>query len=202
MQNSKIKNIIFDLGGVLFRRDPKKCTPDFIDFFAFVRFPKMPLFWEEYDRGTYSLDEVIDLLCREKGVSREQCVEYVRLAIDKQEEIAPTEALIRDLKGAGYRLYVLSNMSREFIDFLRTRPVYRSFDGEVISCEEHVVKPEPRIYQILKERYELQGEECLFIDDRHENIEAAEREGIGGFWFDRDHPEKACAELRERLLGQ
>ena len=201
MQNPKIKNIIFDLGGVLFRRDPKKCTPDFIDFFAFVRFPKMPLFWEEYDRGTYSLDEVIDLLCREKGVSREQCVEYVRLAIDKQEEIAPTEALIRDLKGAGYRLYVLSNMSREFIDFLRTRPVYRSFDGEVISCEEHVVKPEPRIYQILKERYGLQGEECLFIDDRRENIEAAEREGIGGFWFDRDHPEKACAELREQLLG-
>ena len=200
MQNPPIKNVIFDLGGVLFRRDPKKCTPDFIDFFAFVRFPKMPLFWEEYDRGTYSLDEVIDLLCKEKGVSREQCVEYVRLAIDKQEEIAPTEALIRDLKSAGYRLYVLSNMSREFIDFLRTRPIYACFDGEVISCEEHVVKPEPRIYQILKERYNLQGGESLFIDDRRENIEAAEREGICGRWFDRDNPEAACEELRKLLL--
>ena len=102
MQNSKIKNIIFDLGGVLFRRDPKKCTPDFIDFFAFVRFPKMPLFWEEYDRGTYSLDEVIDLLCREKGVSREQCVEYVRLAIDKQElEMDKLEQTIKEMDAKG-----------------------------------------------------------------------------------------------------
>ncbi len=200
MKNQPIKNVIFDLGGVLFRRDPAKCTPDFIDFFAFVRFPKMPLFWEEYDRGTLTLDEVIDLLCREKGVSREQCREYVRLAIDKQEEIAPTEALIRDLKAAGYRLYVLSNMSREFIDFLRTRPVYRLFDGEVISCEERVVKPEPAIYRRLKERYALQGAESLFIDDRRENIAAAEQEGICGCWFDREDPEKSCNALRARLL--
>ncbi len=160
----------------------------------------MPLFWEEYDRGSYTLDEVIDLLCKEKQVSREKCVEYVRLAIDKQEEISPTEELIRDLKRAGYRLYVLSNMSREFIDFLRTRPVYRYFDGEVISCEEHVVKPEPRIYQILKERYGLDGEVTLFIDDRRENIAAAEAEGIGGCLFDRDHPEITCTELRKILL--
>ena len=66
-------------------------------------------------------------------------------AIALQEAIEPTERLIADLKAAGYRLYVLSNMSREFIDFLRTKPVYRHFDGEVVSCEEHVVKPEPRI---------------------------------------------------------
>ncbi len=195
-----MKNIIFDLGGVLFRRDPNKCTPDFIDFFAFVRFPKMPYFWEEYDRGTLSLDEVIDLLCKEKGCTREKCVEYVRLAIDKQEEIAPTEALIDDLKAAGYRLYVLSNMSREFIDFLRQRPVYSRFDGDVVSCEERCVKPEPRIYELLLERYGLNPEESLFIDDRPENIAAAERLGIHGRLFDRDHPQQACDRLRKELL--
>lgn len=196
----RYKAIVFDLGGVLFRRDPKKCTPDFIEFFAFVRFPKMPHFWEEYDRGTYSLDEVIDLLCREKQVTREQCEEYVRLAIDKQEAIVPTARLIEELKGAGYKLYVLSNMSREFIDFLRLQPVYRHFDGEVISCEERVVKPEPHIYQILKERYALTEGEALFIDDRAENITAAEKEGICGFHFDRENPEAACNELRRMLL--
>ena len=200
MQNSKIKNIIFDLGGVLFRRDPKKCTPDFIDFFAFVRFPKMPLFWEEYDRGTYSLDEVIDLLCREKGVSREQCVEYVRLAIDKQEPIALTETLIEDLKRAGYRLFVLSNMSKEFIAFLRRVPVYRHFDGEVVSCEEHVVKPDAEIYRRLVERYGLDVSETLFIDDRKENVEAARNEGWEGFNFNPRNPEESCATLREILL--
>lgn len=197
---SNYKAIVFDLGGVLFRRDPKKCTPDFIDFFAFVRFPKMPLFWEEYDRGTYSLDEVIELLCREKQVTREKCEEYVRLAIDKQEAIVPTAELIAELKEAGYKLYVLSNMSREFIDFLRLQPVYRHFDGEVISCEERVVKPEPRIYQILKERYNISEGESLFIDDRAENIAAAEKEGICGFLFDREHPEAACEQLHRMLL--
>lgn len=197
---SPIRQVIFDLGGVVFRRDPAKCTPDFIDFFAFVRFPKMPRFWEEYDRGTLSLEEVIELLAREKGVSLEQCRDYVREAILKQEAIAPTEALIRDLKAAGYRLYVLSNMSLEFIDFLRKQPVYQYFDGEVISCEELCVKPEPRIYEILKERYSLEGSQSLFIDDRPENIAAAEKEGIRGFLFERDNPQKACDELRKILL--
>ncbi len=195
-----MKNIIFDLGGVVFRRDPAKCTPDFIDFFAFVRFPKMPRFWEEYDRGTLTLEEVIDLLAADKGVSREKCADYVRLAIDKQEEIRPTADLIADLKAAGYRLYVLSNMSREFIDFLRQQPVYRYFDGEVISCEELTVKPEPRIYELLLERYALDPSESLFIDDRPENIAAAREKGIHGCLFDRNDPQKACNELRQELL--
>ena len=195
-----MKNIIFDLGGVLFRRDPKKCTPDFIEFFAFVRFPKMPLFWEEYDRGTLSLEEVKELLCREKGVDRATCDRYVEEAILKQEEIGPTAELVDDLKAAGYRLYVLSNMSREFIDFLRQKPVYRHFDGEVVSCEEFTVKPEEKIYRILLDRYGLKPEESLFIDDRPANVEAAERLGIRGFHFDHKDPQQSCRQLREMLL--
>ncbi len=195
-----IKSVVFDLGGVLFRRDPKKCSPDFIEFFKFVRFPEMPRFWEEYDRGTLSLDEVIEILAKDKGVTIERCREYVDEAILKQEEIEPTEKLIVDLKSAGYRLYVLSNMSREFIDFLRKRPIYSYFDGEVVSCEELLIKPEPEIYNLLKERYSLVGSETLFIDDRPRNIEGAIECGINGVLFDRDNPEKSCEELRKRLL--
>lgn len=200
MSVKRAKNIIFDLGGVVFRRDPKKCTPDFIDFFSFVRFPKMPLFWEEYDRGTLTLKEVIDLLCKDKGVSREQCVEYVKLAIDKQEAIKPTEELIKDLKAAGYKLYVLSNMSREFIDFLRQQPVYQYFDGDVVSCEELTVKPEPEIYNRLLERFQLDGSASLFIDDREANITAAKECGIEGFLFNHNDPQSSCEELRKLLL--
>lgn len=46
-----MKNIVFDLGGVLFARDKSKCTPELLEFFSFLRAPRMPLFWEEYDRG-------------------------------------------------------------------------------------------------------------------------------------------------------
>jgi len=95
---------------------------------------------------------------------------------------------------------VLSNMSREFIDFLRRFPVYGLFDGEVVSCEEHTVKPEPRIYEILLERYGLTPSETLFIDDREANIEAAAALGIHGFLFDHRDPASACEALRSRLL--
>ncbi len=131
-----MKNIVFDLGGVLFARDRNKCTQEFIDFFAFIRSERMPRFWEEYDRGTSTLDEVTDTLCAMHGCPRAECETNLRRSIDLQETVKPTEQLVCDLKAAGYKLYVLSNMSREFIDFLRRFPVYELFDGEVVSCEE------------------------------------------------------------------
>ena len=165
-----MKNIVFDLGGVLFARDKSKCTPELLEFFSFLRAPRMPLFWEEYDRGTSTLEEVTATISGMTGRPVETCAAVLRLAVDLQEPVKPTERLVGDLKAAGYRLYVLSNMSREFIDFLRRFPVYGLFDGEVVSCEEHTVKPEPRIYEILLERYGLTPSETLFIDDREMNI--------------------------------
>ena len=186
-----MKNIVFDLGGVLFARDKSKCTPELLEFFSFLRAPRMPLFWEEYDRGTSTLEEVTATISGMTGRPVETCAAVLRLAVDLQEPVKPTERLVGDLKAAGYRLYVLSNMSREFIDFLRRFPV---------SCEEHTVKPEPRIYEILLERYGLPPSETLFIDDREMNIEAAAALGIHGFVFDHRDPDAACDALRRRLL--
>ena len=52
-----MKNIVFDLGGVVFGRDPRKWEPEFMEFFAFIHAEKMPEFWVDYDRGTLTLDE-------------------------------------------------------------------------------------------------------------------------------------------------
>ncbi len=195
-----MKNIVFDLGGVLFARDKHKCSPEFIDFFRFIRTDPMPDFWVEYDRGTLTLDQVIDALCALHGCTPEVARAYVREAIDRQEPVRATERLVGELKRAGYRLYVLSNMSREFIDFLRRADVYALFDGEVVSCEEGTVKPEPRIYRILLDRYGLDPAQTLFIDDRAANIAAAREAGIDGFLFDPHDPEASCEALRQRLL--
>ncbi|MDE5637739.1 MAG: HAD-IA family hydrolase, partial [Alistipes sp.] len=135
-----------------------------------------------------------------RGVDEPTSRAMIADAIGLQEAIAPTERLIGDLKAAGYKLYVLSNMSREFIDFLRRIPVYGNFDGEVISCEEFVVKPEPRIYEILLSRYGLVPSETMFIDDRSENVEAAARFGIVPFRFSASDPEESCRRLRAILL--
>ena len=195
-----MKNIVFDLGGVLFARDKSKCTPELLEFFSFLRAPRMPLFWEEYDRGTSTLDEVTATISRMTGRPVETCSAVLQLAIDLQEPVKPTERLVRDLKAAGYKLYVLSNMSREFIDFLRRFPVYGLFDGEVVSCEEGVVKPEPEIYRRLLGRYGLDPAQTLFIDDRPANIAAAAALGIRGQLFDHSAPAATCDLLRRRLL--
>lgn len=195
-----MKNIVFDLGGVLFARDKNKSTQEFHDFFSFVRSEQMPLFWEDYDRGVSTLAEVTETLCSMNGCSHEKCESFLRQSIDMQETVKPTEQLIVDLKAAGYKLYVLSNMSQDFIAFLRRFPVYGLFDGEVVSCEVSTVKPEPRIYEILLDRYALEPAETLFIDDRQANIIAAESLGIHGQLFDHCNPAATCDALRRMLL--
>lgn len=196
----KIKNVVFDLGGVVFARDPRKFEPEFIKFFSYILLPEMPKFWEDYDRGVVTMDEVITTLADYNACDRDLAERNLLRSIATQEEIPATRALIAALHEAGYRLYVLSNMSREFIEFLRRKDVYTYFMGEVVSCEEHVVKPDPRIYTTLTERYSLEPSETLFIDDREKNVAAAREFGWQGYHFDPRNPEASCTHLRELLL--
>ena len=83
---------------------------------------------------------------------------------------------------------------------MREQEVYRNFEGEVVSCEEHIIKPDPAINTTLTERYGLIPAETLFIDDRKENIEAAITQGWQGYHFNARNPELSCNELREALL--
>ncbi len=195
-----MKNIVFDLGGVLFARKPETCSAELIELFGFIRVDPMPEFWVDYDRGARSVDEVLDCLVLRSRFPREECERLLRESIALQEPVEPTEALVYDLKRAGYKLYVLSNMSREFISFLRRQRVYGAFDGEVVSCDEGVVKPERAIYDILLDRYGLDPHETLFIDDRRANIAAAEDAGIRGYHFNASDPEASCRELRNMLI--
>jgi HAD superfamily hydrolase (TIGR01509 family) len=197
---SNLKNIVFDLGGVVFARDPRKFEPEFIEFFSYIMLPQMPRFWEEYDRGVVTYEQVVADLAEYNNCDRELADKNLRRSILTQEEIPSTKALIADLKSAGYKLYVLSNMSLEFIEFLRKTEVYKYFDGEVVSCEEHVVKPDAEIYRRLVERYGLDVGETLFIDDRKENVEAARKEGWEGFNFNPRNPKESCEALRAMLL--
>lgn len=195
-----MKNIVFDLGRVVFAQNPNKSSEEFRRFFSYVAQSPMPQFWVDYDMGVSSFDKVVSDLSAYREVDEEYTRSMILASISRQETIIPTEALIHDLKAAGYKLYVLSNMSREFIDYLRQQPIYKYFDGEVISCEEGVVKPMTQIYNILIQRYELDVEHTMFIDDRIENVEVAKTLGITPFHFDRNDAESSCVRLREILL--
>ena len=195
-----MKNVVFDLGRVVFAQDPAKSTAEFKQFFSYVSLTPMPQFWTDYDMGVLSFDQVAEELAAYRGVEPEFAREMITIAIGKQETIRPTEKLIDELKAAGYKLYVLSNMSREFIDFLRKQRVYENFDGDVVSCEVGIVKPMPEIYDLLLKRFELDPAETIFIDDRKENVDAAAAKGIATFHFDRNDYEGSCERLREILL--
>ena len=184
----------------MFAQDPTKSSEEFKQFFSYVSQKQMPQFWCDYDRGVLSFEQVAQALAEYRGVDQDFASAMIRTAIGRQETIKPTEALIEDLKLAGYKLFVLSNMAHEFIEFLRQKPVYANFDGEVVSCEEGVVKPMPEIYDILLSRYQLEPEHTIFIDDREENVVAARQKGIVAFHFDRNDYQQSCDLLREMLL--
>ena len=197
-----MKNIVFDLAGVVFARNPLRFPKHLEEFFSFVfTTPEggVPKFWSDYDRGTRSVDEVAEAVACYRNCSVEEAKANMLLAIEYQEEIEATARLIPELKMAGYRVIVLSNMSKEYIDFLRKKPVYSHFDEEIISCEVGLVKPEREIYELLLTRYGLRPDETIFIDDRQENVDAAAELGITPFLFDRRNPEKSCEELKIKL---
>ena len=90
------------------------------------------------------------------------------------------EELVRRLKSHGYCVYYLSNIPQDVLDLLRDRGVLDGFDGGVASCEVHINKPDPKIYKALLDKYSLKAEECVFIDDRLENVQAAFALGFAG----------------------
>ena len=200
-----LKNIVFDLAGVVVARNPERFPKHLEEFFSFVfATPEggMPKFWEDYDRGVRSVEEVAEAVAEYRGCDIQTAKANMLLAVEYQEEVAPTVCLVEELKTRGYDIYVLSNMSREYIDFLRKLPVFRHFDKQIISCEEHVVKPEREMYELLLSRYGLNPAETIFVDDRKENVEAAAEMGIVPFHFNRHNPEEACAELRGVIYNE
>ncbi|MFR9503889.1 MAG: HAD family phosphatase [Rikenellaceae bacterium] len=194
-----MKTIIFDLGGVVVARNPQRVTEEFSEFFSFLADKQMPHFWEEYDRGTQTMEETIEIISQKRGYTPDFCRKCVMEGIDMQEEIVPTARLIEELHERGFRLLVLSNMSLEFIEFIRKLPVYRYFSGEVVSCEEGVVKPEPEIFKLILERFNLDPAESLFVDDRPANLDAAAALGINTVLFKRWEAEDSCNEIRRMV---
>ena len=196
-----MKNIVFDLAGVVVARNQERCPQYIMDYFYFINSgDPMPEFWNDYDRGTRTIDAVATELAKFRNSDFQTAKSRILEAITYQETVVATASLIADLKSSGYRLFVLSNMSKEYIAFLRQMDVFQHFEGEVISCETALIKPEKEIYSLLLERHNLKAEQTMFIDDRRENVEAAAELGIVPFHFDRNNPEKSCEQLRCILL--
>ncbi len=183
-----IRNIIFDFGAVLLDWDPRHLyVPYFGDAAKAEWFLTeiCPYSWNtEADAGRLTAEMTEERVAMFPEWEKEIRMYYGRWIEMMGGQIPGMEALVRDLKARGYGLYGLTNWSRETFPLVRDRyPVLGLLDGMVVSGEEMTAKPGPALYRILLERYGLQADECVFIDDNPANTAGGEAVGIRGLVF-------------------
>ena len=151
-----VKNIVFDFGGVLLDWNPK-------------------YFYRTYFKDEKEMEYFLSHICTEEWNA--ECM--------LKGEFTRSVDLLKRLKGEGYGIYGLTNWSAETIPLVYSKyNFFQLFDGIVVSGEEKVIKPDPKIYRILLERYNLTAENTLFIDDNSANIETAKQLGFQTIVFD------------------
>ena len=192
-----LKDVIFDFGGVVCTFSQDAILDDFCTGEAHARLkPVLVRSWQALDEGTADYEEyVAETLKLLDGEDKQIAQRFFREWHRSMRPIPGIWALVGELKARSYGVYLLSNASTWFAGHLDDYPILRLFDGRLISAPETLAKPEARICRLALERVGLNAAETLFVDDRAENTEAAERVGIAGYVFDGD-----AEKLRERIL--
>ena len=197
-----IKNLIFDFGKVLV---------DY-DFEAFLR-----TYIPDTDRRqafssvlcSIELQQLLDREERPFEVIMEEWIEEnrefepeFRYFTEHYTEIVTNEVegmydLLTQLKADGFKLYGLTNWCNKVYLTMAQFPIFQLLDGQIISSDEKVIKPEPAIYLRIFDEFHIKPEECIFTDDKDENVEGGRRLGMDGIVFmDAKQYER---ELRDRL---
>lgn len=190
-----MQNYIFDFGNVLTVFDPDQLTAPYVTdaqmrkMVREVAFDR--LYWDPLDWGTITDEEIKADICRRlpEGLREVGCAAYDGW-VHNLTPVAGMEKLVADLKKTGAKLYVLSNVSVGFANTYKEVPWIRDlfslFDGIVLSGTIGIAKPGKEIFKYVLKTFDLNAEECLFIDDSAKNIEAAKVLGIDGYLFDGD----------------
>jgi 2-haloacid dehalogenase len=106
--------------------------------------------------------------------------------------------LAEALADAGVPLYGITNFSAEFWPrFTATAPIFARFDDIIVSGEERIVKPDPAIFDLARSRFPVEPARALFVDDRADNVAAAEAAGYRGHHF----RGRGGLDLALRMLG-
>lgn len=185
-----IRNIVFDIGDVLVEYSAILCAKHYaIDYFQLeaanqilIRDEK----WREYLNGLILVEDLLQYFI---NAYPNQKNEFCMLLEKKYQNeilflITDNVELLKKVKEEHYQVYLLSNITKETLETIHENYDFiRWVDGGVFSYQEHVSKPDKKIYQILLERYHLEAEETLLIDDRFKNIEVASQLGIKGIQY-------------------
>ncbi len=178
-----IRNIIFDCGGVLVDWNPRHLYRK-----VFTDVQEMEYFLTEvcsldwalpFESGKPFAEGVLERQALFPAYSTQIAYYDTRWMEMLNGEIPEMVSLLHQVKALGYHTFGLTNWSAE--KFNLAYPHYtclHALEGIVVSGIEHTIKPEPRLYEILLERYNLRAEECVCIDDNPANIRTAQSLGF------------------------
>jgi putative hydrolase of the HAD superfamily len=184
-----IKNIVFDIGNVLFGYEPRhilnqllpenKFHDAYLDHFINAQI------WQDLDRGIIEETALVDFL--ETKINDPNLEDNLTIIINNfiyhLNLISGSRKLFLTLKKQ-YPIYLLSNFQAVPFSKLREmNPFLYQADGCIISAHHHLMKPEPEIYKLLLKKFNLIPNETVFIDDLETNIEGAKSFGINGIVF-------------------
>ncbi|WP_392437968.1 HAD family hydrolase [Cruoricaptor ignavus] len=179
-----IKNIIFDFGGVLMDWNPR--------YYFQTHFnddEKMEYFltqvahneWNaEQDRGRTLKEGTEFLVAQHPDWEAEIRAYYDNWTTMLRADIPQNVEVLRKLEHTDYQLFGLTNWSNETFPYaLENYDFFKIFDGKiVVSGDEKLIKPDPKIWELLLSRYNISAEESVFIDDNEANIAAAKALGF------------------------
>lgn len=197
---SEMENIIFDVGKVLVKYEWEK----YLDSFGFSTEKRDKIAkavfqsktWDERDRGSESEEYYIEQMIKDAPQYADDIREVMRRSGETIEMMDYAETWIRYLKDKGYHIYILSNYSTYMLEKTQSELAFLKYvDGAVFSCDVKQIKPEADIYRTLLNRYHLEPEKSVFLDDRAENCEGARNEGIHAIQF--ESFKQAAAELEK-----
>ena len=183
-----IKNLIYDFGRVLVTYDFEHISSFGFaseeDLQSFINIVSDPAFVRRCDLELIPFEDLI----REMQHTYPQWKEQWQLFYDRYLEFVTGEmpgmyAYMTELKARGYKLYGLSNWCSTIYRVMKEYKIFNLLDGFVVSSDYQVVKPDPAIYRILLDKYDLKAEECVFADDREDNVEAAQQIGMQAIVF-------------------
>jgi len=183
-----IRNILFDMGNVLIRFD----RDYFITRLGVAEEDRQLLMrevfqsveWVQMDRGSIVEAEAVERICRRLPRRLHDAAEKLVAMWDRP--ILPIEGmyeLVKELKNAGYGIYLLSNASLRQHEYWPRVPASVFFDDTIISADEELMKPGAEYYLRALSRLGLKADECFFVDDMPANVEGALFCGIPGTIF-------------------
>jgi 2-haloacid dehalogenase len=185
---TKITNVIFDVGNVLYQWDIRNLYAKLIDDPArldwFVGNVVTPEWHYQHDEGRALAPMVAELIA--KWPDERALIEaYVPRWLETIPGPVPGSLdIAKALHSNDVPLYGITNFGTEFWDMFRpTAPIFDYFQDIIVSGTEKLVKPDPAIYRLAQQRFGIKPQSAIFIDDRLDNVESARDCGFHAHQF-------------------